>query len=191
MLCAAAGALASCGESAPPPTSSTTTTSTIPPAVHRIVPLTDLQLGHCFDRPADGNDRRFVALVVDCRSLHTYEVYSAEIYSDDEGNGSYPGENTVRETTETECFDKFEDFVGEPWIDSSHDLHTFWPTELSWANGDRKLLCAITPVDRVPRAGSAIVSRDGQTDGDTGGGTDTDAATDGSTPLGTEEPDAQ
>lgn len=121
-----------------------------------MTPLTDLDVGQCFDRPSDGNERRFVALVVDCRALHTYEIYSASVFADSTSNGGYPGEDEIRETTETRCFNLFEQMIGEPWVDSPFDLHTFWPTELSWANGDRKLLCAVTPLDREPRAGSAV-----------------------------------
>lgn len=115
----------------------------------------------CFDRPSDGNDRRFVALVVQCAAPHTYEIYTASVYADDTGNGSYPGEDGIRQAAEQWCFDQFESFIGEPWVRSPFELHTFWPTEQSWRQGDRKMLCAVTPNDKTARPGSAIVGAAG------------------------------
>lgn len=76
---------------------------------------------------------------VPCSEPHDSEVYAAFAL-----NGtSYPGEETVTGEAEVLCLPAFEEFVGEPYLESRLDFAYYYPTEESWASGDREVLCVI------------------------------------------------
>lgn len=97
-----------------------------------------LQVGDCLN---DGSATGEVTTVptVPCSEPHDSEVYAAfEL-----GQSSYPGEEIVQGKADAQCLTAFDQFVGEPYLESRLDFAYYYPTAESWASGDREILCVI------------------------------------------------
>lgn len=97
-----------------------------------------LKVGDCLDDATATGEVQTVP-TVPCDGPHDSEIYSAHLL----GQSAYPGEETVIGKAEVLCLPAFEEFVGEPYLDSRFDFSYYYPTEESWANGDREVLCVI------------------------------------------------
>jgi hypothetical protein len=76
---------------------------------------------------------------VPCDEPHDGEIYSSHTL----GESSYRGDDVIIGEAESLCLSAFEAFVGEPYLDSRFDFSYYYPTEASWARGDREVLCVI------------------------------------------------
>jgi hypothetical protein len=120
--------------------------STAPPLADNIFALT---LGDCFDDVAGldsgtGSVEAKSVTLVDCADPHQLEIYSQATLDGD----VFPGIDSAASQADDACYTAFEDFAGAPF-DSAVDYNykTLYPTEASWATGDREILCAIAHVD--------------------------------------------
>jgi hypothetical protein len=112
--------------------------------------LANLGTGQCFEllpeqRPETVSQDDHVRPVV-CSEPHVGQMIgTGELALD----GDFPGVAEVRELTESECRDRFENFVGVPPSESSYGRFPYWfPDQRSWAAGDTRYACAILG-DRV------------------------------------------
>lgn len=96
-----------------------------------------LPVGSCLDDVAGG----FITgdNVLDCAEPHTYEVFSSFLLDD----GVFPGDEALQTEALDRCGAVFGDFVGIPYADSALDYSYVSPTEDTWAQGDREILCLI------------------------------------------------
>ena len=96
-----------------------------------------LPVGSCLDDVASG----FITSnnVLDCAEPHTYEVFSSFLVDD----GAFPGDDALQTQATDRCGAVFGDFVGIPYADSTLDYSYVAPTEDTWAQGDREILCLI------------------------------------------------
>jgi hypothetical protein len=110
--------------------------------------VTDIGIGDCFDDP----DTNVVATLdlIDCAEPHDNEVFASVLMSD----ASFPGDNGVAEFAFDACFDPFEAYVGEAYADSSLDYIYLGPTQESWDDGDREVLCILYSADLAKLTGS-------------------------------------
>lgn len=76
---------------------------------------------------------------VDCAEPHDSEAYASIIMDD----GDFPGDAAVEEQAISDCTTEFNSFVGLDYNSSTLDFAYYYPTEGSWANGDREILCLI------------------------------------------------
>ncbi len=108
----------------------------------------DVGVGDCFDDP----DSEIVSTLntVDCSEPHDNEIYAAVIMP----GGAFPGDDGVAEFAFDACFDEFEPYVGESYLDSPLDYLYLGPTEDSWAEGDREVLCVLYAADLSKLTGS-------------------------------------
>lgn len=97
-----------------------------------------LQVGDCLDDAATTGAVQTVP-TVPCDGPHDSEIYSTHLL----GQSGYPGEEDVIGQADALCLPAFEEFVGEPYLDSRFDFSYYYPTEASWASGDREVLCVI------------------------------------------------
>lgn len=97
-----------------------------------------LQVGDCLDDEAARGEVQSVP-TVPCSEPHDSEIYSAHLL----GPSSYPGQEAVIDEAQALCLPAFEQFVGEPYLESRFDFSFYYPTEQSWATGDREVLCVI------------------------------------------------
>lgn len=76
---------------------------------------------------------------VDCAEEHNSEAYASIIMDD----GDFPGDAVVEEQAVADCTTEFNSFVGLDYQASALDFAYYYPTEASWGNGDREILCLI------------------------------------------------
>jgi hypothetical protein len=96
-------------------------------------------VGDCLDGFADDTEISTVR-AMQCSEEHTDEIMAAiDLSAEDE----FPGAETVQERAEEDCHEQFERFVGVPWDESQLDFGFLAPTEQSWADGDREILCTV------------------------------------------------
>lgn len=98
----------------------------------------DLRVGDCLDGFTD-NSQVSTIRAIPCAEEHTDEIMAAVELSDDE----YPGAVAIQDYADETCYAEFEQFVGRPWNDSQLDYGFLAPTEDSWAEGDRQILCTV------------------------------------------------
>jgi hypothetical protein len=110
-----------------------------------------MAVGDCFEPPADLTSGDPVT-PADCSAAH-----GAEVIAVDQLDGTeYPGDDAVLGQIETLCLDAFVDYVGVEYADSTLDAIYFYPTEASWALGDRLLLCSAATMDGSPLDAGSI-----------------------------------
>jgi hypothetical protein len=100
----------------------------------------DLRVGDCLDGFADDTQISKVQ-ALPCSEQHTDEIMAAVDVSDEEEE--YPGAEAMQERADGACYQAFEEYVGVPWDDSQLDYGFLAPTEESWAEGDRQILCTV------------------------------------------------
>jgi hypothetical protein len=103
-----------------------------------------LMVGDCLDDPQADGDEVFDVTTVDCASPHDNEIYDSAILPD----GDFPGAESIDASSTEACISSFGAFAGIEYADSVRlEYFPFYPTESSWAGGDREILCAIYALD--------------------------------------------
>ena len=97
-----------------------------------------LQVGDCLN---DSTAAETVETIptVPCDEAHDSEIYASIIMDGD----TFPGAEAVIAEADQACLDAFEGFVGIAYADSLYYYSYYFPTEGSWAGGDREILCTI------------------------------------------------
>jgi hypothetical protein len=105
----------------------------------------DLEIGDCGDWP---DAEVYTAVTVHpCDTPHGFEVYALGDFPDDQ-DAEYPGDSAATGWADQECLSAFEGYVGITWEDSPDLTYTYlYPTEESWDEGDREILCALGHID--------------------------------------------
>ncbi len=139
--------LAGCTQLTTPPPSPTPTDSPGGPVA---ADPFSLRVGDCIDDDLAAGEVLEVP-VVDCDQEHAAEAYHSERLPE----GDYPGLDWVKEKAVEICLERFEPFAGIDY-DASRRLDVAWyyPTDGSWSEGDREVLCLIMQVD--PETGSTV-----------------------------------
>lgn len=104
-----------------------------------------LKVGDCLN---DGGVEGEVSetLKVACTEPHDSEAYASIIV----GDGDYPGEDAILAQAEDDCTAEFDSFVGLAYEESTLSFSYYFPTEASWAGGDREILCLLVdPAGKV------------------------------------------
>ena len=86
---------------------------------------------------------------VDCSEPHDSEVYGTVILDD----GEFPGDDAILEEADSGCLAQFAPFMGVEYEESIADIQYYFPTEFTWATGDREILCIVYATDG---AGAAV-----------------------------------
>ncbi len=97
-----------------------------------------LQVGDCLN---DSTASETVETIptVPCAEPHDSEIYASVIMEGD----TFPGSDAVIAEADAACLDAFAGFVGVEYADSLYYYSYYFPTEGSWAGGDREILCTI------------------------------------------------
>ncbi len=105
-----------------------------------------LAVGDCFNDP--GPEVEFVEKVetVDCAEAHDFEVFHIPAYGAP-ANAAFPGDITLFEWADGECWDAFEGYVGTPFEQSELYFANMVPSAESWAQGDRAANCMLMRLD--------------------------------------------
>lgn len=109
----------------------------------------DLAVGDCFDRNAASGEISDVP-IVDCAEPHDSEAF----HTFEVGDGEYPGDDALRAQAEEQCLPAFAEYVGVEYANSRLDVFPITPTEGSWAEGDREVVCALYDPEQQQLEGS-------------------------------------
>lgn len=110
----------------------------------------NVQVGDCFD---DVTSFEEVSSVpgVPCSDPHDNETYAVF----DVGVASYPEGEGMSELAFESCMAQFEAYVGKDYESSSLDITTMFPSEQSWAQDDREVICAVYDMNAEKLTGTA------------------------------------
>ena len=86
-----------------------------------------------------------------CSEPHSEEIYATLTLPE----GDFPGQDAIFEQAEELCITEFESFVGLPYEESALYIDIMTPSERTWSEGDRLVICAIfdptaTRPERLP-----------------------------------------
>ena len=134
--------------SAPDETQAATTPTASPGAETSVF---DLEVGDCFSA---SEDQLETVVVVSCDAAHVFEVY--HVFDHEAGGDeAYPGDDEILEYADTECQVPFEDFVGMSYQESIWYITSVTPSQETWDQGDREIVCTLNLEDRTDVTGSA------------------------------------
>lgn len=100
--------------------------------------VTRLQVGDCMSGDIIGKTNYSVD-VLPCSQTHTYEAFANFELPD----GDFPGADRVAQLSDAGCVERFTDYVGKPFEESTVDLTYLFPIEDSWSI-DRGVTCLVT-----------------------------------------------
>ena len=96
-----------------------------------------MQVGDCFDDPEGAEELVTSVAAMPCSELHDNEVYA--IY--DTSFTTWPGQDTMYDDAWLGCHSRFAAYVGAEWEYSTLDLAVMTPSDGSWQEGDREVVC--------------------------------------------------
>lgn len=105
--------------------------------------LVELKLGNCLDKATLEDGDKETDPFLSCAKPHDLEVFSHFALKD----GAYPSVESIVSDAAARCKTAFTRFVGVDFGISALDFLYYYPTESSWAAGDRMVDCAIFDPD--------------------------------------------
>lgn len=107
--------------------------------------IPDLAVGDCFDTSAtSGQTTLYRIPVVPCSTAHGGEIYAETTAPDSLArNGAAPTQQALWDAADAYCYPEFTKFVGMRWARSELLYWPIAPSEESWAEGDRRILCVV------------------------------------------------
>jgi hypothetical protein len=104
-----------------------------------------LAVGDCFN-DQDAEEINSVE-AIPCGDPHDYEAYFAFDLPDAD---TYPGADSVSQAAQDGCIAEFTTFVGAPYENAAPlDFNFLSPTEGSWGEGDREILCIVMDTEKT------------------------------------------
>ena len=95
-----------------------------------------IKVGECLN-DADASGEVSTVPIVECSEPHDSEAYDSGNLDD----GDFPGDDAVKQAAELLCGPSFQSFIGLDYEASLYDYSYYFPTEESWAAGDREVMC--------------------------------------------------
>jgi len=98
----------------------------------------DLAVGDCL------NDAELSGIVTSVPVVPCSEPHDSEAYAEfDLADGPYPGQDEINAQGDAGCVAAFATFVGIAFNESELKYNFYLPTETSWPQGDRRILCEV------------------------------------------------
>ena len=110
----------------------------------------DIRAGDCFDDSEGWGDEISSLPGVPCSEPHDNEAYAVITVDLPE----YPGDDAMGEMAMEKCLGRFDAFVGEAYENSVLDIFPMYPSEGSWAQADREIVCAVYDMNYEKLVGS-------------------------------------
>lgn len=110
----------------------------------------DLEVGQCLTPPTEVKAELSTLRVLPCDVAHTQEVYAVVPYSTAEdgstsGDQQYPGSEVLTTYANSICAQRYGDYVGVPYTDSSLYFTYLLPSARGWeSENDRSIVCFVT-----------------------------------------------
>ena len=109
-----------------------------------------LRVGDCFNDSSGIGDEVSSLPGVPCSEPHDYETYAVF----DVALSSYPSEDEMSEIAYDRCLERFDGFVGLEYENSILEIVTLYPTNESWKQDDREVVCALYDMNDEKLVGS-------------------------------------
>ena len=103
----------------------------------------DLEVGDCFSVESD---ELATVVVVACEQSHEYEAFALLDHEAGEAD-PYPGDEAMLEYGNTACQAPFQAYVGREYETSIWYITSVFPSEETWAAGDREFVCTVNQRD--------------------------------------------
>jgi hypothetical protein len=117
----------------------------------------DLKVGDCVNdtNSTDANGDPIAAMVVvPCTAPHDEEVFSVFDYPN--APSPFPGYEAIGVAEQTRCEADFTTYVGISWEQSgTYSIDYAGPTDQTWFNGDRVIVCLLDDAGGAKLTGSA------------------------------------
>ncbi len=145
---ASSGASTPAATAAPTPTPTPTPSPTespepTPTPVTEYQAPEDLVVGDCYDPIEDEESEVLLAAAIRaCDDPHLHEVFGLVDLPDPAG-APFPIERDIEDASIELCDPAFETYVGVSIDDSSYSYLYYTPTEGTWADGDRVVMCVV------------------------------------------------
>jgi hypothetical protein len=110
-----------------------------------------MEIGLCFNDEADAGTEVASVPDVDCAEPHDNEVFALAEYT---ATDTYPGSEAMNAEAKEICIGLFDDYVGLAYEESVLEVYPITPTQGSWDNGDREIVCALYEADLAKLTGS-------------------------------------
>jgi len=115
-------------------------------------PANDFEAGECTNDSLTGSISEIDT--VDCDDEHTAEAFAQ--FDLEGGDDDFPGAQEASTQGDERCQGElFEDYVGIEYAASKYIASNIAPSEDSWSNGDRTVICLIVGATDGPLEGSA------------------------------------
>ncbi len=111
----------------------------------------NMRVGDCFDDSDSYNEEISSVPGVPCSDPHDNEAFAVF----DLTIADYPGHDEMGVLAFDACMAQFEGFVGRDYESSSLEITTMYPTQGSWAEADREVVCAVYNMEADKLLGSA------------------------------------
>ena len=109
-----------------------------------------MRVGDCFDNSSAFEEEVSELPGVPCSQPHDYETFAVFDVSID----SYPSEESMIELAHGSCLERFDPFVGTDYDSSILEIITLYPTDESWQQDDREIVCALYDMNDEKLVGS-------------------------------------
>jgi hypothetical protein len=109
-----------------------------------------MRVGDCFDNSSAFEEEVSELPGVPCSQPHDYETFAVFDVAID----SYPSEESMLELAHDSCLDRFDPFVGTDYDSSILEIITLYPTDESWQQDDREIVCALYDMNEEKLVGS-------------------------------------
>ena len=109
----------------------------------------EVKVGDCFD-DTDSSGEISSLPGVPCTENHDNEAYAVIGLTLE----NYPGKDAMADIAYDSCLQRFEAFVGLDYESSTLDIFTMYPTNLSWNQNDRDVVCAVYDMNQSKLSGS-------------------------------------
>ena len=111
----------------------------------------NMRVGDCFDDINSSVEEVSSVPGVPCSQPHDYETYA--IFDVD--ITSYPEDEGMSDLALESCMGRFESYVGKDYQSSSLDITSMYPSQQSWRENDREIVCAIYDMNAQKLTGTA------------------------------------
>jgi hypothetical protein len=109
----------------------------------------NVEVGQCFNLNIDGDNVSSLP-IVDCAEPHTGEIYALPQMAD----GDF-SQAAVDEAVQRECFGpSFQSYVGTDYQNSAIYASSIVPTQDTWDDGDREIICYLEDENGAETTGS-------------------------------------
>lgn len=110
-----------------------------------------MRVGDCFDDASSDYEEISSLPGVPCSEPHDNEAFAVF----DVTETTYPGDDEMGVLAYDSCLERFDSFVGRDYESSTLDIFPIYPTDESWKQNDREVVCAVYDVDANKLTGSA------------------------------------